>query len=1054
MSTQETCPDSQSLREILNRGLPSEKESELTRHIEVCAECRHRLERLAGDETLWAEVREHLSGNDTSDVSFATDDPESDLHPSTSAAVQQLVALLGPTDDPKMLGRLGGYEVLGVLGCGGTGVVVKALDVRLNRYVAIKVLHPHLSSTASARTRFAREGRAIAAVSHDHVVPVYSVDEHRGVPYIVMELVSGASLRRRIEDEGPLDTTEIVRVSLQVARALEAAHAQGVIHRDIKPENILLDQGVERVRVTDFGLARVADEAHVTRSDVIAGTPQYMAPEQVRGEALDARTDLFSLGSTIYAMAVGHPPFQAASVYGVLRSVTDETPPPLARVNGAQPEWLAQFVQKLMEKDPANRFQTASEVAEFLGEELAYRQSPSASRRPARSWLRAESTPRRRAALKIARAGGVFLAAALLVFLVVSAILAPPSDDGDPREDARPLAGESGDANDAPSGPGGVDSSRPGPRDPAIETAPRSRVPARSLRVSGTVMDAETGQPLDDFEVVPLLRYPGGRPRPVRRSRLRAEVNVERSDRGAFVVELSAAHVSVRELSIRVEALGYRTAGSTRRFRIGDEDATLDFALERVERFRGRVIDVDGRPLRRGRVYVVSAYQTLDLDGLRDRGGTIVTSNDFVDPDPQGAFEIVPQSEPYSIVVIADSGYAQVSRRASELPGEIELSRWGRVEGRLIQSGESVPDWSVYFDEIVDRTGDVRISSRIHARTRDDGTFVFDRVPPIAGRVHAALHFANSAPLTSSRSIPLVAKAGETTHLVLGGGGAEVRGRLAVANAPDGFDYHYSLSYLVAKRPGVTAPPSLAAKGFDWRGGWTGAWLSTTEGQSFLETLEHFFVKPEPDGRIRISGVPPGEYDLAIHLYGEATNGCLVEPVASRVLEVSVGEEATKIDLGRVDIPLIEIPRVGDLAPSFSAKDVEGREVRLNDYRGRYVLLDFWATWCAPCVAGIDKVEALRSSYPDLTVVGVNLDAERERAEAFLERRSLPWIHVLLGRWSGHELPSAFAISSIPTYALVGPDGRIAAYSKTLDAIAAAMSRTKSDRESDGAKTR
>ena len=204
--------------------------------------------------------------------------------------------LLDPPDPdrPETLGRLGSYEVLEVLGQGGMGVVLKARDPALDRTVAIKVLTPALAHAATARRRFAREARAAAAVGHEHIVAIHAVDEFRGLPYLVMQYIPGRSLQERLDASGPLEVKEILRIGTQAARALAAAHAQGVVHRDIKPANILLENCVERVKLTDFGLARAIDDASLTQSGVIAGTPQYMAPEQARGEPVDARADLFS----------------------------------------------------------------------------------------------------------------------------------------------------------------------------------------------------------------------------------------------------------------------------------------------------------------------------------------------------------------------------------------------------------------------------------------------------------------------------------------------------------------------------------------------------------------------------------------------------------------------------------------------------------------------------------------------------------------------------------------------------------------------------------------
>jgi hypothetical protein len=187
---------------------------------------------------------------------------------------------LAPPDHPENLGRLGEYEVISRLGQGGMGVVLKGFDAALNRYVAIKVLAPQWSSDAGARRRFTREARAAAAVSHPHVITIHAVGEWRGRPYLVMEYVTGASLQQRIEEAGPLELGELLRIGAQAASGLAAAHAQGLIHRDIKPGNIMLENELARVKITDFGLARAVDDTRLTQHGALAGTPPYMAPEQ------------------------------------------------------------------------------------------------------------------------------------------------------------------------------------------------------------------------------------------------------------------------------------------------------------------------------------------------------------------------------------------------------------------------------------------------------------------------------------------------------------------------------------------------------------------------------------------------------------------------------------------------------------------------------------------------------------------------------------------------------------------------------------------------------
>ena len=191
-------------------------------------------------------------------------------------------------------------------------------------------------------------------------------DENKDIPFLVMELISGESLEKKLKRDGRLSLKEIVSIGMQTAAGLAAAHEKGLIHRDIKPGNILLEQSGQRVKLTDFGLARAAEDVHLTRSGLVAGTPLYMSPEQASGEELDARSDLFSLGVVLYELAAGEPPFTGKTPLAVFKRVTEDQHVPLRERNPEIPEWFALIVDRLLAKKPADRFQSAREVADML----------------------------------------------------------------------------------------------------------------------------------------------------------------------------------------------------------------------------------------------------------------------------------------------------------------------------------------------------------------------------------------------------------------------------------------------------------------------------------------------------------------------------------------------------------------------------------------------------------------------------------------------------------------------------------------------------------------
>ncbi|MCL4203618.1 MAG: protein kinase [Pirellulaceae bacterium] len=279
-----------------------------------------------------------------------------------------LRAVLAPSDVPGSLGRLGHYEVQQVLGSGGFGTVLRAFDDKLQRMVAIKLISPELATTSPARKRFLREAQACAAIRHENIVQIYNVEE-QPFPYLVMEYIPGQTLEKRLNEHGPLDVSEVLRLGWQMANGLAAAHARGLIHRDIKPANILLEGGRDDcVKITDFGLARAIDDASLTQSGVIAGTPMYMAPEQAQGLALDQRADLFSLGSVLYRMVSGRPPFRAETTLAVLKRVTEDTPRPIQEIIPETPDWLCAIISRLHAKRPEDRIQTAKELADLLAQ--------------------------------------------------------------------------------------------------------------------------------------------------------------------------------------------------------------------------------------------------------------------------------------------------------------------------------------------------------------------------------------------------------------------------------------------------------------------------------------------------------------------------------------------------------------------------------------------------------------------------------------------------------------------------------------------------------------
>lgn len=392
-----SCLDRQTLEQLLRQSLPADELRLCEIHLENCPTCQREIEHLAGDGRWWSEASEMLStesliGSASSQQEFNQAD-EGDHRRARTATLAQVRQILQPPSHPEMLGRLDNYEIESFLGQGGFGVVFKAHDCELNRPVAIKVLAPQLASSGVARRRFAREAQAAAAVVHPNVVPIHAVQADADFPYLVMSFVPGCSLQSFVVQNGPLDVKSIIRIAAQVAAGLAAAHRQGLVHRDIKPANILLENKLSRALITDFGLARAADDAAATQTGWLAGTPHYMSPEQTRGSDLDGRSDLFSLGSVIYFMATGREPFRSEQPLGILQQIASHHPLSAHRINNDIPKQLSRLIDRLLEKLPEDRIQTAGQLSDILELYLAHLQQPqkmSLPRLPVspRSWRR------------------------------------------------------------------------------------------------------------------------------------------------------------------------------------------------------------------------------------------------------------------------------------------------------------------------------------------------------------------------------------------------------------------------------------------------------------------------------------------------------------------------------------------------------------------------------------------------------------------------------------------------------------------------------------------
>jgi len=385
------CSDPETLQRFFLGQLPEEEVERLAEHVEQCGRCLEILLTLRGEDALLLAIQAAAAGN----VLPAEELLETIIERASGLTLPQVTepgggllaqvarfpndpspetyGFLAPPEQPDELGRLGPYRVLKVLGAGGMGVVFQADDPQLQRRIALKVLRPRLQASPSAQQRFVREARAAARLTHDHVVAILHIGEDRGVLFLAMPFLEGETLENRLQRDTRLAAADVPRIGREIAAGLAAAHQQGLIHRDVKPSNVWLEALPSplaplgsRVKLLDFGLARATGDPRVSQSGAIVGTPAYMAPEQARGEPLDPRCDLFSLGCVLYRMVTGAMPFKGASMMATLRSLELDQPQPPHVLVPEMPLALSELILQLLAKVPDERPQSALRVVEAL----------------------------------------------------------------------------------------------------------------------------------------------------------------------------------------------------------------------------------------------------------------------------------------------------------------------------------------------------------------------------------------------------------------------------------------------------------------------------------------------------------------------------------------------------------------------------------------------------------------------------------------------------------------------------------------------------------------
>ncbi len=575
-----------------------------------------------------------------------------------------------------------------------------------------------------------------------------------------------------------------------------------------------------------------------------------------------------------------------------------------------------------------------------------------------------------------------------------------------------------------------------------------------ALRLRGKVVDSQTGKPIETFTLIPGW----GPDRPGGQVSWRRGGSAKKLSGGSYD-EFGLFPNQGLTRSLRIEAPGY-APGVFIGFKDDAGEIIHDFKLQRASGISGVVRGAHGKPLAGAVVAVVNRSQKPRIvDGQIDEFFRALGITAQTGPD--GRFEFSPQDEPSGIIVLAQEGFARQSSEQLAVAVGIRVEPWARVEGTCRVGTKLVAHQHVRLS--VDATMESSMDYEFYeynTETDAEGRFVIERVIPGDARATTVVgQSANVATFASMSSAAIEIKPGQTATVTIGGRGRPVIGRLVVPEGNvlplDLADGRGSLSVKIAQLE-MPRPTDFLSWEPERRWAYAFQWYRSPEARAARLAMRGQGLKIESDGSFRAEDVVPGSYDLTVSMSsGEGAdrtaNSAVIRAVAKRnfvVPEIAGVHADEPLDLGALELA-INVLRyksldIGQPAPEFATQTLDGKPLRLADYRGRYVLLDFWATWCIPC---LEEEPSLKSAYdafgkdPRFALVSLSLDEKIEAPKAYLARRQLGWTHGFLGAASKSNVPADFGVRGIPSIWLIGPDGRVLAKDLRGEAIKTAVAK-------------
>jgi peroxiredoxin len=541
----------------------------------------------------------------------------------------------------------------------------------------------------------------------------------------------------------------------------------------------------------------------------------------------------------------------------------------------------------------------------------------------------------------------------------------------------------------------------------------------RLMMISGSVVEAQSGTPINIFRLVRGRSYS-----PDQRISWSYRGTEAKPYGGTFEFTEGSWPSVADQRMLRVEAEGYLPAELPIP-QASDRPVVLDFKLSRAADLNGTIVDPQGRPASGILVVLGTASQGIAItDGALDES----SESPGTRTDSQGRFRFPAQREQFLLVAACDAGYAEVPGDRLPPAGRIELKPWGTIRGRLMVGDKPGALQRIVgeMDRVVDSTGP-QVYKSFDSRAASDGRFTIERVPPGSFRLAHLIIVGDGRPAVGS-SVHLTMEAAGTADVLIGGTGRPVTGRVAVP-------------LTLAASPNSTALWGNLTEN-PIAGGLAGSGLAARAPESFV-------VPISPDGSFRVEDVPAGNYRFDVGLYNPPPpNTCgFGELLASAIRDVVVPE----MPGGRSDQPLVvdsiqlqpsQIPKAGDAAPELSVAGLDGKTILLSDYRGKYVLIDFWATWCAPCVQELPVLQRIHDTFgkdPRFAMLGLSLDQTPEALRNFVASKGINWQQGYVGAWGTTRTPDQWGANNIPAAFLISPDGKIIATQLRGEAVGAAV---------------